>query len=305
MKYLKKLTLLLLIYIIDLSFVFSQNGTLKIEFEVCIDGKSLLCLQDNKMWWEHVSYNPPGTHAACKNEITVDGRTWKDWEKPFRLRFSLNNDSLIFAEKMSSHSCCIKMRPAEENKWKTVIELDDETSNGPHTYKLILVFRAPPDHKGKHNQTKIENEKNLLDDCVKKEKSKKTEIQKVKQTSEKQEGINTEKDQPIVLNNIYFDNNKADLLPGSFTELERVLKLLMKDDFKFIISGHTDDSGDPAKNLILSADRAKAVYDYFLGKGIEAKRMSYVGYGDKFPIDSNNSDEGKRKNRRVELKISD
>src|SRR4051812_24911302 len=110
MKPLKKLILVILIFI-NISFVSSQNGTVKIEFEACIDGKSLLCLQDDKMWWEHLSYDPPGTHASCNNETSVDGRSWKDWKKPFNLKFSLNNDSLVFAEKLSSHSCCIKMRP--------------------------------------------------------------------------------------------------------------------------------------------------------------------------------------------------
>ncbi len=305
-KYLKKLILLVLIFMNQPSFVFSQNGMRKIEFEVCIDGRNLLCLQDDKMWWERVSGKPPGTPAAhCNNETTVDGRSWKTWKKPFKLRFSLNNDSLIFVEKISSYECCIKMRPTEENNWKTEIEFYDEISNGPITYTLILVFREPPGHKNNQKQTKIENEKNILQDCVKKEKQKKTEIQKVKQEFEKQEDVRIEKNQPFVLNNIYFDTNKPDLLPSSFAELDRVLKELVKNDFKFVISGHTDNSGDPAKNLKLSEDRAKSVYNYFLEKGIEAKRVTYIGHGDKFPIDSNNSDEGKRKNRRVELKIND
>jgi OOP family OmpA-OmpF porin len=65
------------------------------------------------------------------------------------------------------------------------------------------------------------------------------------------------------------------------------------------IKGHTDNTGDEIKNQELSEKRAKAVFDYLISKNISASRLSYRGLGGKEPIDTNETDEGRRKNRRV------
>ena len=67
------------------------------------------------------------------------------------------------------------------------------------------------------------------------------------------------------------------------------------------IRGHTDNIGEEAKNQILSEQRAKAVLDYLVSQGIEAKRLSYHGFGSTQPIASNDTNEGRTKNRRVEF----
>ena len=69
------------------------------------------------------------------------------------------------------------------------------------------------------------------------------------------------------------------------------------------ISGHTDNIGDKEHNQELSTARAKAVADYLVSKGIEVKRITYKGYGSTRPIASNDTEEGKAQNRRVEIKI--
>ena len=69
------------------------------------------------------------------------------------------------------------------------------------------------------------------------------------------------------------------------------------------IGGHTDSKGSDSYNLRLSENRAKAVYDYLILKGISEKRLQYKGYGKNKPIDTNDTEEGRANNRRVEFQI--
>ncbi|MEI6089133.1 MAG: OmpA family protein [bacterium] len=108
----------------------------------------------------------------------------------------------------------------------------------------------------------------------------------------------------IRLNNIFFGFGKYNLLEESFPELDRVVKLL-KDmpKLKIEIQGHTDSIGTEQNNLRLSKNRAQSVVNYFIKKGIASKRLKSMGYGESKPIDTNETDEGRQKNRRVEFVI--
>lgn len=109
----------------------------------------------------------------------------------------------------------------------------------------------------------------------------------------------------IELKNVFFDVNKWDLKPESKAELEKVVAFLkLNPTLKIEFGGHTDNSGDKVFNKTLSANRAKAVYDYVTLKGgIVATRISYKGYGDTKPKAPNDTPENKAKNRRTELKV--
>ncbi len=112
------------------------------------------------------------------------------------------------------------------------------------------------------------------------------------------------KGQVVVLNNIYFPAGKATLLPKSYEELNRVYWLLKQyPKMRIEISGHTNNLGDREKLMQLSWDRANAVKDYLVGKGINPDRLVTKGYGPDRPIASNKTAEGRRKNQRVEFKI--
>jgi outer membrane protein OmpA-like peptidoglycan-associated protein len=104
--------------------------------------------------------------------------------------------------------------------------------------------------------------------------------------------------------NIFFASGSAKLLPKSFKSLNEVAKVLKEDaNLKIDIEGHTDNTGKPAKNQVLSENRAKAVLDYLTTKGgVDAGRLSSAGYGDTKPIASNKTAKGKAMNRRVEIK---
>lgn len=108
----------------------------------------------------------------------------------------------------------------------------------------------------------------------------------------------------IVINNIFFDFDKATLKTASYPELERILEFLKSNNIgKIEIGGHTDSVGDDNYNLSLSQRRADAVYTYFRDNGIDADRMESKGYGETEPTVANDTPENRAKNRRVEFKI--
>lgn len=108
----------------------------------------------------------------------------------------------------------------------------------------------------------------------------------------------------IVLKNIFFDYAKATLRSESFPELERVYKLLTDfPNLKIEISGHTDNLGSLQLNVKLSESRAKAVVDYLIKLGISASRLEFKGYAYLQPIATNDTEEGRQENRRVEFKV--
>ena len=108
----------------------------------------------------------------------------------------------------------------------------------------------------------------------------------------------------ITLNNLFFDTDKYEIKPESEIELAAVHKLLTDNPtIKLEISGHTDNTGSKEHNITLSKNRAEAVKKYLINKGINENRLSFVGFGDSQPTDTNETVEGRAKNRRVEIKI--
>lgn len=101
---------------------------------------------------------------------------------------------------------------------------------------------------------------------------------------------------------VHFDTDKTSILPSSQPQIDQVLQLL-KDDpaLRLSVNGHTDNRGDAAHNQALSEGRARAVVSALTGQGIEAARLTAQGFGDTQPVADNSSDEGRARNRRVEL----
>jgi len=108
-----------------------------------------------------------------------------------------------------------------------------------------------------------------------------------------------------VLRNIYFDFDKAVLKEDSHVELNKLYQVLQENNRLICeLSGHTDNVGKPSYNKELSYNRAKAVYEYLVKKGIDPKRIQPVGYGEEKPMASNDDEEGGRElNRRVEFRV--
>jgi outer membrane protein OmpA-like peptidoglycan-associated protein len=113
-----------------------------------------------------------------------------------------------------------------------------------------------------------------------------------------------EKGEVIRLNNIFFEFNEAKLKSESFNELDRLFDILVQNnELKIEISGHTDDKGSDEYNRSLSKSRANSVMDYLTSKGIDKVRLTAVGYGESNPVVTNDNDDNRAINRRVEFKV--
>lgn len=108
----------------------------------------------------------------------------------------------------------------------------------------------------------------------------------------------------IILNNVFFEKASSDLQSTSYSELDRIVKI-MKDNptMKVELSGHTDNRGDEKLLMELSEQRVNAVKEYIVGKGISEKRIDTKAYGGSHPINKNDTELEHSKNRRVEFKI--
>ena len=107
-----------------------------------------------------------------------------------------------------------------------------------------------------------------------------------------------------MLDHIYFETGKAVLRPESDEALNQVLRFLENNpSMKLEISGHTDNTGSLRINQKLSRDRAGAVVNYLLGKGIPETMLESKGYADTQPVATNDTSEGRTQNRRVEFKV--
>lgn len=101
---------------------------------------------------------------------------------------------------------------------------------------------------------------------------------------------------------INFETAKADIKPESQYIIDQVVELLNDDEtLNVSIEGHTDNVGSAASNKTLSENRAKSVMNAIIAKGIDKSRLSAKGWGQEKPIADNKSEEGRAKNRRVEI----
>ncbi len=108
----------------------------------------------------------------------------------------------------------------------------------------------------------------------------------------------------VILKNIFFDVNKADLKSESNYELEKLVSFLkVNNTIKIEISGHTDNTGDKKANLVLSQNRANSVKSFLISKGIPSAQLTSRGYGDTIPVANNDNETGRSKNRRTEFVI--
>jgi outer membrane protein OmpA-like peptidoglycan-associated protein len=106
----------------------------------------------------------------------------------------------------------------------------------------------------------------------------------------------------VAVYGIRFEPGRAAILPDSEGVLNEIVKLLQHNpDLKLRVEGHTDNQGDAAANQMLSEKRAQAVVVWLAGHGVAAGRLSAKGFGQSKPIADNTSDDGRAKNRRVEL----
>jgi len=116
-------------------------------------------------------------------------------------------------------------------------------------------------------------------------------------------------DEKFVIENVYYDFNKADLKPESYPALDEIVRMLNTyPNMSIELGAHTDSKGSDKYNMKLSEARAQSVVKYLVEKGIAAERLVAKGYGETAPvapneIDGKDNPEGREKNRRTEFKV--
>ncbi|HEY8401543.1 MAG TPA: OmpA family protein, partial [Cytophagaceae bacterium] len=104
--------------------------------------------------------------------------------------------------------------------------------------------------------------------------------------------------------NLLFESGKDVIVSSSFSSLDELAKVLRNNPkYKLHLEGHTDNVGDDQANMDLSKRRAMAVKNYLTSKGVSATRITTDGFGETKPIDTNDTEEGRHRNRRVEMNI--
>ncbi|MGF1466080.1 MAG: OmpA family protein [Sandaracinaceae bacterium] len=105
----------------------------------------------------------------------------------------------------------------------------------------------------------------------------------------------------LVLEGVLFESGSATIDEESYVRLDRVVEYMThRTSARIRVSGHTDNVGDPERNQELSQERAAAVRQYLIAHGIDGRRVQAVGYGDRQPVASNDTEEGRARNRRIE-----
>jgi len=105
---------------------------------------------------------------------------------------------------------------------------------------------------------------------------------------------------------VYFETNKASFKSETIAKLNEAIAIIVKyPTAKFAISGHTDSIGNDAYNLKLSEERAQAVKNYLISKGVSSNNLTAKGYGETQPVESNMYNAGRAANRRVDIKLID
>ena len=128
------------------------------------------------------------------------------------------------------------------------------------------------------------------------------EIEAMKQEITANEMLDALNKDGYIALNILFETGKSTIKNESSPVIDQIFELMKSDlTLKISIEGHTDNAGDAASNKVLSDNRAKAVMDALIAKGIDKTRMSFVGWGQEKPVADNRNEEGRAKNRRVEI----
>ncbi len=137
-------------------------------------------------------------------------------------------------------------------------------------------------------------------------KNKTDSLSNLKQEKANSNFLKLKQEEITILKNVFFETNESELLEVSYAELNKVLNYLFEHPSALIqIFGHSDNSGNEAQNIALSQGRAKAVANYLTEKGIHKSRIRYFGFGSSKPIHPNDSEEGRKQNRRVEFLIQE
>lgn len=245
-----------------------------VAYKITTDGK-LAYFSSNRAegfgGYDIYSVNLPPEVKPEKNVITIRGNVTDENNKPLE--------------------ATIKWYELQINKNIGILNSDPETGEYIITLPVGKLYSYFAEKEGYYS---VSNSVDLVNETLHKEMRLDIQLN----------SIPSLKDISIKLNNIYFDFDRYELKPESFTEMQRVYKFLTDNpSVKIEISAHTDSQGSDDYNLTLSQKRAQSVVDYLIGLGIDSQRLVAKGYGEMKPVADNQTEEGRAMNRRVEMMV--
>ncbi|WP_417516090.1 OmpA family protein [Marinobacter sp.] len=132
------------------------------------------------------------------------------------------------------------------------------------------------------------------------------EAEMLRKRMEELQAERTDRGMVLTLGDVLFDLNKADLKSSGEQTIGRLAQFMREyEERRVSVEGYTDSTGDESYNQKLSERRAEAVRDELISQGIERRRIETRGYGEQYPVASNDTSAGRQQNRRVEIVISD
>ncbi|GGE76919.1 porin [Streptosporangium jomthongense] len=132
------------------------------------------------------------------------------------------------------------------------------------------------------------------------------EAEMLRKRMEELQAERTDRGMVLTLGDVLFDLNKADLKPSGEQTIDRLAQFMKEyEDRRVRVEGYTDSTGEASYNQRLSERRAQAVRDELISRGIESRRVETKGFGEQYPVASNDTAAGRQQNRRVEIVISD
>lgn len=280
----------------------------------------------------YFSSDRPGGYGS--NDIWMSKRlddTWQNWSDPINLGPDINSDGwdayfTIPASGdyfyMVKDGDIVKIKPREEQKPNPVVLIKGMVKNSKSyvpldatiTYFDLLTGKevgiARSNSKTGEYTIILPYGKNYSFKAMKEgfysisENMDLNQFSSYKEITKDLYLASIEEGQIVRLNNIFFDFGQATLKQESYFELDNLVKLLNENPtMEIFIAGHTDNVGSDDFNLKLSKERAASVLEYLISKGIAPGRLSSDGFGKSKPITSNDTDEGRATNRRVEFTI--
>ena len=175
---------------------------------------------------------------------------------------------------------------------KTQIEIADETIDMKQAMKVI-------------ENAEVQRKDALLAARTREAEQAKQQLQTLRSELDNMQTQQTDRGLVITLNSILFDTGEATLKPGARKELQNIANYLEKfPERNLVVEGFTDSTGPEELNERLSQERADAVRQALVSAGIDGSRIQTRGYGEQFPIASNDTNAGRQLNRRVEVVIS-
>lgn len=236
--------------------IFGQNPCEKIVISACIDLNTELHIKKQKMWWKWGAV-VPGSDPNCAGKTTVNDKEWKEAIIPFTLNFQTDFRSATISTLQTNEISKLIQLPSSNNGWETIWLFADPQSPGSSRYAISILFC--PIKKSTENNNNV------------------TSKDPIKQKSKSEPNVTTNITPTAdIICKVNFETNKTIITKNSEEELSSICTSLHSNNLQVEISGYKSGNN----HLKLFEERSIIINNFLVGKGVDQKRIKYIGYGD-------------------------